>query len=651
MSDQLLFFYQLQHINYTILQSRNFKLGVIDDTEAGLSRDQIASLNAAGKSLWVYASAGEAEVFRDYWIDGNWAKNPPAFLIEPNENFSSGWRVKFWHKEWQDVVINRIETLIHKGYKGVYLDVVDVFNIPNVRSAYLAENPGGDIKRAMEDFIIKISAEAKALNPEFKIVVQNAVSLLSNTEIITWEDLSLPLDPNTRYLDAIDGLGKETTFSLADVYPIPWGPWDARYVENAVNAGKFVIGLEFPSTDAARTYSLDNALKAGYIPYFDDRVHNGNFHPINYTILDRVTQAQIDSLLGTGSNGTPIIGDNQSNVLIGTDSNDIGYGNGGNDVIYGLNGNDTLYGHAGDDKLLGWYGDDVLYGDIGRDTLYGDFGHDKLYGGADNDYLFGWTGNDILYGDGGDDVLYGDAGADRVYGGDGNDVVFGGTDNDTIEGGAGDDQLYADEGDDVVTGGEGNDRVYGWTGHDSLSGGNGNDVLSGDAGNDTLDGGAGNDTIYAGADNDLVRAGEGNDWVFADAGNDTVYAGGGHDVIFTWEGNDLIYGEAGNDLISAEAGNDTLVGGKGNDELYGGTGADRFVIAKSDGIDTIRDFTIGQDKIQLTGFGSGASFKSVVEPNLFYNGGRVSIVFDSANSLHFDNIAAGGLSASDFIFS
>lgn len=651
MSDQLLFFYQLQNINYSTLAGRNFKLAVVDDTETGLTRDQISTLNAAGKSLWVYASVGEAEVFRDYWIDGNWGTNPPKFLIEPNENFGSGWRVKFWDTDWQKVVINRIETLIHKGYKGVYLDVVDVFNVASVKNAFLAEFPGGDIKKAMEDFIVKISGEAKALNPNFKIVVQNAVSLLSNSDIITWEDLSKPLDPNMRYINAIDGLGKESTFALADVYPIPWGAWDARYVENILAANKFVIGLEFPTTDAARAYSLEKMLEAGYIPYFDDRVHNGNFHASNYNTINLVSAAQIEKLLGNAAAGTPIIGDNSSNVLIGTDGHDIAYGNGGNDVIYGLNGNDTLYGGAGDDKLMGWYGDDILFGDAGRDTLFGDFGNDSLSGGADNDYLFGWTGNDTLRGDAGDDVLYGDAGTDLIYGGDGNDVVFGGTENDTIYGEAGDDQLYGDEGNDIIYGGPGNDRLYGWTGNDSLVGGDGNDVLSGDDGNDTLIGGNGNDTIYAGAGHDLIEAGAGNDWIFADGGNDTVYAGAGNDVIFAWEGHDLIYGGDGNDFISGEAGNDTIYGGKGNDEMYGGAGADRFVIARYDGIDTIRDFVIGVDKVELTGFGTGATFNSIIKDKLFYNGGRATIAFDDNNSLNFDNIQVGSLSASDFIFS
>lgn len=67
-------------------------------------------------------------------------------------------------------------------------------------------------------------------------------------------------------------------------------------------------------------------------------------------------------------------------------------------------------------------------------------------------------------------------------------------------------------------------------------------------------------------------------------------------------GNSLdneIKGGSGNDTISGGAGSDTLIGGKGNDVLTGGKGNDVFVYSK--GNDVIKDYTAGQDKIELDG--------------------------------------------------
>lgn len=65
-------------------------------------------------------------------------------------------------------------------------------------------------------------------------------------------------------------------------------------------------------------------------------------------------------------------------------------------------------------------------------------------------------------------------------------------------------------------------------------------------------------------------------------------------------GNSLdnsIQGGSKNDTIFGGAGNDTLIGGAGNDVLTGGKGKDVFVYTK--GNDTIKDYTAGDDVINL----------------------------------------------------
>ncbi|EPH6097250.1 cadherin-like domain-containing protein, partial [Vibrio cholerae] len=86
-------------------------------------------------------------------------------------------------------------------------------------------------------------------------------------------------------------------------------------------------------------------------------------------------------------------------------------------------------------------------------------------------------------------------------------------------------------------------------------------------------------------------------------GNDKLYGGLGDDILFGQGGDDELYGEDGNDILFGGTGNDILIGGLGNDILTGGSGEDLFkwVDGDLDGSrDRITDFTIGQDKIDLS---------------------------------------------------
>jgi len=79
-------------------------------------------------------------------------------------------------------------------------------------------------------------------------------------------------------------------------------------------------------------------------------------------------------------------------------------------------------------------------------------------------------------------------------------------------------------------------------------------------------------------------------------------------------GDDVLIGGAGDDLLEGGAGNDTLDGGVGRDTLVGGEGEDIFVLAPNGAAslalaDLIVDFTVGEDKLQLSG---GLSFEDLI---------------------------------------
>jgi quercetin dioxygenase-like cupin family protein len=72
------------------------------------------------------------------------------------------------------------------------------------------------------------------------------------------------------------------------------------------------------------------------------------------------------------------------------------------------------------------------------------------------------------------------------------------------------------------------------------------------------------------------------------------------DVINGQYGNDKLNGLSGDDLLRGGSNNDILVGGFGKDTLVGGSGKDLFSFTFRAGIDTITDFTNGQDLIELS---------------------------------------------------
>ncbi len=67
---------------------------------------------------------------------------------------------------------------------------------------------------------------------------------------------------------------------------------------------------------------------------------------------------------------------------------------------------------------------------------------------------------------------------------------------------------------------------------------------------------------------------------------------------------DLLIGGAGNNTLYGTVSNDVLQGGAGNDNLTGSLGQDLFRFASStQGNDTITDFAVGADKLQLVSSG------------------------------------------------
>ena len=257
------------------------------------------------------------------------------------------------------------------------------------------------------------------------------------------------------------------------------------------------------------------------------------------------------------------------------------------------------------DMVCGGFGDDTYHVDrsdtvisdtkVGIDVVYASASF-RLAAGLENLLLLGPqpltgmgnAGANMIHGDTGDDVIWGLAGNDILIGGEGNNRLIGGTGADTLRGG---------EGSDRIAGGSGDDTVYVGLGKDKLFGGAGRDVLR----FDELTTASGVIANLATSKASFEDQGDGFRFIRFEDLVGTAYADTltGSDVANSLAGGD------GADTLSGGAGDDVLIGGAQGDVMDGGLGADTFVYtSKTDspmgGVDTIRMFDKGQDKIDLS---------------------------------------------------
>ena len=199
----------------------------------------------------------------------------------------------------------------------------------------------------------------------------------------------------------------------------------------------------------------------------------------------------------------------------------------------------------------------------------------------------------------------------------------------------------------------------------TLWGNDGDNVLDGRAGKDKLLGGRGDDTYLVDDAGDVVteNAGEGVDTVQtaltayllgANVDNLTFLAstaaskGTGNALANVLRGNAVINTFDGGD------GNDTLIGGLGADVLTGGKGSDTFYFGGAGrDTDTIKDFTVGADKLVFLGSeygnlaaGTGAGRFASAKNNHDATQASAQFVYDTATGgLWFDPDGTGAQAA------
>jgi len=115
--------------NYDLIIMDLFFKGLeFTSSEIGLLKTKA---NGGQRLVISYMSIGEAEDYRYYWQD-NWNAHPPEWIAEENPEWEGNYKVKYWDKDWQNIIFGNdtsyLKKIIDAGFDGVYLDIIDAFD-------------------------------------------------------------------------------------------------------------------------------------------------------------------------------------------------------------------------------------------------------------------------------------------------------------------------------------------------------------------------------------------------------------------------------------------------------------------------------------------------------------------------------------------
>lgn len=226
-------------------------LAVIDLARDGsgdyFTAQDIRTLHDSGKTALAYFEIGAIEEYRPEYpsLPDNLILNPwPGW---PGEHF-----VRYWEPAWWNLVVRpRIDQALAAGFDGVYLDApgayeeIDLSLVPGETRASLG--------RKMVDLIMQISDYAKQQDPDFGVFPQNAPELRTHSG----------------YVDAIDGLGVEELFFLADDEPCSasWCQENLTHVRALRDAGKLILAVDYASQPANIAAACSRYAQEGFVGY------------------------------------------------------------------------------------------------------------------------------------------------------------------------------------------------------------------------------------------------------------------------------------------------------------------------------------------------------------------------------------------------
>ena len=220
----------------------------------------------AGRKVIAYISIGEAEDYRRYWRkewlrDGKPAPSAPAFLGLVNPEWKGNYKVKYWHAQWQKIMLAAVDDAMTRGFDGVYLDIVDGFEYfeqdgENFIDDRINPETKQTYRRDMVDWVKAIAVRARAKNHAALVIPQNGSQLLAHAD----------------FLVAIDAIGIEDLFTDGNkLQPKSHTKEVLGHLKKMSEAKKPALLIEYPKKAERQVLTKKLAKENGLVWLITDR--------------------------------------------------------------------------------------------------------------------------------------------------------------------------------------------------------------------------------------------------------------------------------------------------------------------------------------------------------------------------------------------
>ena len=240
------------------------------ETDSRWTRTDLDTMRSgkSGRRVLAYLSIGEAEDYRHYWKkswdadrDGKPDVGAPDFLMPENPDWAGNYRVRYWHNNWQALMLAEVDRIAEQGFDGVYLDIVDAFETFEFDGKdWIDDRPneetGNTFRTDMIEWVAKIGDRLRKTDSRALLVPQNGSQLLANES----------------FRNLVSGIGMEDVFTNGnrmqrDAESKP----RLKHIEPLLKTGKPVLLIEYAKKQELRKEVMEKAHTAHLIWLITDR--------------------------------------------------------------------------------------------------------------------------------------------------------------------------------------------------------------------------------------------------------------------------------------------------------------------------------------------------------------------------------------------